>query len=519
MYMKRVLTFAALATILASCSTKEEGATGPMPVTIDPTITRVTEVDFETNDAIGVNISTAQGAFVSNRKFIFNEEKKFTGEETLIWYEDVNAPATFFAYYPHTEQNPAEFTVTANQNGDGYFASDLLTASKEGVYPQKAPVSLTFQHKMARLILTVVNDTDFPVTDLVVTGAIGSATIDGTKNTVTVKSDAAAVDITAREVTPGVKYYALVVPQSAKLSVTVTTAEGTRSQSYTETELVGGKSYPMTVRVMPANMELAMEGPIDAWEEASEIPTEGQGSSEPATLEYGGVKYKIVTLKDGRTWMAENLRYVPDGKTPSSDPTDKNGVWYPCDLDKKVDPSLVEKNGLLYSYPMLLGIEGGELTAENYDKYEGAQGICPDGWHIPTLAEWLKLAGTGSGGLSDPSSPYYDSGTGGAPIPTLNADGFNIFGCGYINASSATATPSYLATKSKADETAFGMGYFPSSTAYQITYNTAGDASSGIKNIQYYASMITYNAIYNRLTVAHNGAYSAVPVRCIKDAE
>ena len=77
---------------------------------------------------------------------------------------------------------------------------------------------------MARLILTVVNDTDFPVTDLVVTGAIGSATIDGTKNTVTVKSDAAAVDITAREVTPGVKYYALVVPQSAKLSVTVTTA-------------------------------------------------------------------------------------------------------------------------------------------------------------------------------------------------------------------------------------------------------------------------------------------------------
>ena len=143
--MKRVLTFAALATILASCSTKEEGATGPMPVTIDPTITRVTEVDFETNDAIGVNISTAQGAFVSNRKFIFNDEKKFVGEETLIWYEDVNAPATFFAYYPHTEQNPAEFTVTANQNGDGYFASDLLTASKEGVYPQKAPVSLIFQ--------------------------------------------------------------------------------------------------------------------------------------------------------------------------------------------------------------------------------------------------------------------------------------------------------------------------------------------------------------------------------------
>ena len=76
-----------------------------------------------------------------------------------------------------------------------------------------------------------------------------------------------------------------------------------------------------------------------------------------------------------------------------------------------------------------------------------------------------------------------------------------------------------LAVKSAADATAFGMGYFPSSTSYQITYNTAGDASSGIKNIQYYAGMITYNANYNRLTVAYNGAYSAVPVRCIQDAE
>ena len=509
--MKRVLTFAALATILASCSTKEEGATGPMPVTIDPTITRVTEVDFETNDAIGVNISTAQGAFVTNRKFIFNDEKKFVGEETLIWYEDVNAPATFFAYYPHTEQNPAEFTVTANQNGDGYFASDLLTASKEGVYPQKAPVSLTFQHKMARLILTVVNDTDFPVTDLVVTGAIGSATIDGTKNTVTVKSDAAAVDITAREVTPGVKYYALVVPQSAKLSVTVTTAEGTRSQSYTETELVGGKSYPMTVRVMPANMELAMEGPIDAWEEASEIPTEGQGSSEPATLEYGGVKYKIVTLKTGQTWMAENLRYVPDGKTPSSDPTDKNGVWNPCDLNSTVDPSLVEKNGLLYSYPILLGIEGGELTAENYNQYEGAQGICPDGWHIPTEADWSLLMAA--------NSPYYDSEQQSAAIEKLNADGFNFYGCGYIMCSGSAGTPKYLANVSAQDDTAYGMGCYPTSTAQSITYNTADDPSSGIKNIMYRIGMITYNAKYNRVTVSNQSGYGGYPVRCIKDAE
>lgn len=101
----------------------------------------------------------------------------------------------------------------------------------------------------------------------------------------------------------------------------------------------------------------------------------------------------------------------------------------------------------------------------------------------------------------------------------LNKDGFNFAGCGYINASSATATPAYIATRSAADQSACGMGYYAGSSAYQITYNTADDPMSGIKNIQYYAALITYNTSYNRVTVAYNSGYCAVPVRCIKDAQ
>lgn len=236
------------------------------------------------------------------------------------------------------------------------------------------------------------------------------------------------------------------------------------------------------------------------------------------TVEWGGVKYQTVKLKDGRTWMAENLRYVPAGKTVSSDPADGSGVWNPCDLSKKADASRVETDGLLYSYPVLLGMEG-EMSDENYNKYEGVQGICPDGWHVPTCAEWLKLAGQGSGGLTDPASPYFQAESMGAPIPALNADGFNLLTCGYINANDSTATPAYTAIESKAEDGAgkFGMSYFASSTAYQVTYNTAGDATSGIKNIQYYAGMITYNANYNRLQAAFQGAYGAASVRCIKN--
>ena len=66
----------------------------------------------------------------------------------------------------------------------------------------------------------------------------------------------------------------------------------------------------------------------------------------------------------------------------SGDPTDGNGVWYPCNLSKAADQSLVETAGLLYSYPVLLGMADG-FTSDNYDKFEGARGICPEGWHIP----------------------------------------------------------------------------------------------------------------------------------------
>ena len=315
-------------------------------------------------------------------------------------------------------------------------------------------------------------------------------------------------------------YYALLVPQNGvQLRVTVTTADGKkRTQTLGTTDLKSGENRRMDCNVQPADIQVKFSGPIAGWVDGDDLLPDGGGEVETPTVEWGGVKYKIVTLKDGRTWMAENLRYVPEGKTISNDPKDGNGVWYPCNLSKAADPSLTETAGLLYSYPVMLRMTG-EMTGTNFDQYEGAQGICPDGWHIPTRDEWLKLAGVGSGSLSDPTSPYFDKTQSGGSIAALNKDGFNIAGCGYINAASATATPAYMATVSAADASAFGMGYFPSSTGYKVTYNTADDPESGIKNIQYYAGMITYNKSYNRMTIAYQGGYGAAPVRCIKNKE
>lgn len=540
--MKKIFTLLAVAAIAFTACSKDDDAVsgGDLSIAISPTIanpaltpkpaqaarpgTRATDTDFELNDAAGLRIAMTsdKSLYARNRKMTFDgTDFVSTG---FRWYEDVNVTCSLFAYYPYQEGEdaPAEFTVQADQSDAGYAASDLIVAVKSGVKPTKSATAMTFRHKTTRIIIDVTNESGSAVTAVTIGGSVTTGTVDAETGAFAAKPDVepAAEGVKAFTATPDKLYYALLVPQNGvKLEVTVATADGkTRTYTLGVTDLKSGENRRMDMNVQPADLTVTFSGPIDAWVDGDELLPDGEGTVEVPTVEWGGVKYPIVTLKDGRTWMAQNLRYVPAGKSISSDPTDGSGVWYPCNFDKTADPSLVETCGLLYSYPVLLGMTE-PLSDQNFNSFEGAQGICPPGWHVPTMAEWLKLAGAGSGSLSDPTSPYFDATEGGAPIPALNADGFDFHGSSYINAGNITAKPTYGAVVSQVDATAFGMGYYPGSTGYKVTYNTADDPASGIKNIQFYAGMVTYNKSNNRLTVAYQGAYGAAPVRCIKDAE
>ena len=541
--MKKLLIFALSAVLLAAGCAKENLDSAKNAIVIDPTIadpelfpktaTRATDTDFEPGDRIGVTIRVDGQTHISNREFTFDGATQFFTAPNVRWYDDTSRTAELSAYYPYQAgaEAPVDFAVLPDQNGDNYKASDFIAGLKQEVLPDKK-VDLVFKHKMARLIVHVTNETDFDITEILFKGTVGTGCYDCTTCEFCVKAGAATLDIKACERRKNELYYALLIPQNGvEITAAVITDDGEERDGIIEdpktglgaVDLVSGCNRELDLIVTQDGLRIQLSGDIDPWEDGEDIDTDNGDDDkdpEPAqnTVSWGGVEYKTVTLKDGRTWMAENLRYVPDGKTVSSDPADGNGIWYPCDLNKVVDPTLVDTYGLIYSYPVLLGMTEG-LSADNYDKFEGVQGICPDGWHIPTKAEWLKIAGQGSGGLKDETSPYFEAAQQGAPIPALNADGFNMSGCGYINAANITAKPAYIANASAANATAYAMGYFAGSSAYQVTYNTNGDPTSGIKNIQYYAGMLTYNASYHRLQVAFQGAYGGAPVRCIKNAD
>lgn len=99
--------------------------------------------------------------------------------------------------------------------------------------------------------------------------------------------------------------------------------------------------------------------------------------------------YKTVTIGT-QTWMAENLNYGIrlDLATDQKD----NGVIEKYCYDN--NPANCDTYGALYDWD----------EAMQYVLSQSAQGVCPDGWHIPSDAEWMTLeetlgvcTGTGTG--------------------------------------------------------------------------------------------------------------------------
>ena len=115
--------------------------------------------------------------------------------------------------------------------------------------------------------------------------------------------------------------------------------------------------------------------------------------------------YKWVTIGT-QTWLAENLAYKPN-----------NGEYWAYNNDE----SNVAIYGYLYSWEL-------------------AQTIAPDGWHLPTDAEWTKLINY-LGGLNVAGGKLKESGTEHWSLSNTESDnssGFTALGGGIRNANDGT---------------------------------------------------------------------------------
>lgn len=148
-----------------------------------------------------------------------------------------------------------------------------------------------------------------------------------------------------------------------------------------------------------------------------------------------GNKYKVVVIGD-QVWMAENLKVskYPDG-TPILDIYPVFSYvggyrWYEADLnsdgqtDSKDSLSYVTNYGFMYSWEAIM--HGYTSSTENPS---GIQGVCPDGWHLPSHDEWTELTDyVGSG----PGTKLKLGGNTGFNA-RLGGHHFGVYASGYFN--------------------------------------------------------------------------------------
>ena len=527
--MKKELIIAGAAVLaLVACNKNPETDRTPVDfsqykVRVEPVITRVTETNFENGDAIGVSIVRKGGDFAVNTPFTY-DGTAFAGG--LNWYEDGEEACTLKAYYPYQEGEalPTRFTVQQDQT-QGTAASDFVSAVKENVLPSANAVSVVFKHQLSRLVATVKNTAGADIESIVFEEFVPVADI--------------AADLTAK-VADGAKwqplkpffkddtYYLIVPAQTVKPVVKVTVGGKELSQKLAEANLEPGKQYSLSIVVNKEEIKVVLAGEIENWNDGGELYGDFRENLEEGYFTYAGVKYNAVKMKDGKWWMAQNLAYLPEGCTPATDlGAVTAGVFAPLKvkadqsgLEFTTDEAVVAANGYLYQAEVALGLKVGDLrTVAEAEALEGAQGICPTGWHVPTADDITGLVGKAVSPIpTNAEAPYYNGANG--SVALLNADGFNMAPVGAVSIQDNTKTAgTFMGWNSKyPDKITSGM--FCGSTYGGVTYNTSGDETSGVKNLQFFGLMPMTNKDAEADFTCNGTKVSyriAGPVRCVRN--
>lgn len=356
------MKIAVLALLLTSCrSHTPDTPISGSPIRIQPLVTRVTGTYFDSDDRIGLTVTTGTETYADNRELTY-DGTSFSSTE-LLWYNDTTQPCALSAYYPYDPAGtPTLFTVPADQSAAGYAAADLLASRRSNVLPSTTPTEMLFDHLMSKLRLEIDNRSEGEVGSVTLEGLLPTARIDWEALRAAADETSAPIALIPHPVSEGI-YEAIAVPQSAALAVRIETNDGkTHRHALTETTLQGGKLYTVKLTLTNIDIRCTLSGEINDWEPGETLPEETE------TIAYAGDTYRTVTLPDGSCWFAENLRYNPG---PASDlTTGASGARYPD--DGLTDTDSVNRYGLLY--------DG-----------DTAQTVCPPDWTLPEESDFERL--------------------------------------------------------------------------------------------------------------------------------
>lgn len=412
--MKKSLFIAAAACLClfpSGCHKQEGPSATDYRIRIAPLLTRVAGTNFEEGDRIGLTIRTENGAYAENRELTYRGDCFLA--EGFLWYNDLTQSSSLYAYHPYeTSGTPTRFSVRSDQSAEGFEASDLLAATRTDIFPSAQPVEMLFEHLMSKLRINLTNESEGEAVSLVLGGTVAEAEVDiPAKQAAALAGDAA--EIIARTITAGLCYEAIVVPQEAALRVSVLTNDGKRHERTLETTgLLSGRVYTVNLTLTNIDLTATFSGEVTDWIDGGtigEASDPNTATDDTGELIYAGASYRTAKLADGRRWMTENLRYNPGEEAALA--TGAEGIRYPGAT--LTDEASIRSYGLLYTAGAALCVT--DFTQE--ELAEPVRGICPEGWHIPSAAEFETLIAAAGASFPEEAfgaTPYIWNGTTGS---------------------------------------------------------------------------------------------------------
>jgi uncharacterized protein (TIGR02145 family) len=184
-----------------------------------------------------------------------------------------------------------------------------------------------------------------------------------------------------------------------------------------------------------------------------------------------GYDYSTVQIGD-QCWFSENCRYLPEVSPPGeisvTDPYYYVYYYFGTDVEAAKETTNYETYGVLYNWPAVM-----------------TEGICPNGWHIPSDEEYIDLAdflgGENEAGYAMKSSSGWNNSGNGS-----NSSGFTGLPGGFRNVDFISLEIA---------------GFWWTSTDFNTTES-------------YYRQLQSSNNTFGR---AHYSSYFGFSARCVRD--
>ena len=354
MKTKYILLTGLLAVTLLSACTAEvdlqspswENTDGPITVELfneisQVAVTRVNDEGFCDGDAVGIYVVNyengapgqllVEGNQGDNVRYTYDEANMKWVPESPVYFKDKKTPVDIYGYYPYGvpesvkaysfEVQKDQSTEAANGQLGGYEASDFLWGKAENIAPTSSRIPVKFQHRMAGVLVTLIEGTGFEAGEyagldkaVLVTNTVRTATIDLSTGEVTPTGDVPATGTVPYS--RNGEFRAVVVPQSVAASTPLfsITVGGTpyvfrKDEAFTYN---AGKLHKFTIEISKksqSGLEFKLIGEsITAWE-ADNISHDGEAReyividcTEPGTLK------ECITAADKDYTRIKNLK-------------------------------------------------------------------------------------------------------------------------------------------------------------------------------------------------------------------